>query len=78
MVYRSPPFGMPPVVVGPNIRPQLKARLTNLLFTMHEDPEGRAALAELDIDRLVPADDAAYNAIREMEAFVKEMTQQMP
>ncbi len=74
-IHRSPPFGMPPVVTGPDVRPQLKARVQHILFTAHEDPEGQAALAALDIDRFVPADDAAYDTIREMEAAVQGMEQ---
>ena len=67
VIHRSPPFGMPPVVVSPDIRPQLKATLQDILLTMDKDPQGRQALAALGVDRFVPAHDAAYQTIREME-----------
>ncbi len=70
IIQQSPPFGMPPVVVGPEIRPQLRATLQEILFTMHNDPQGQEALQALDVDRFVPADDSAYNTIREMEEAV--------
>ena len=67
VIHRSPPFGMPPVVAGPDIRPQLEATLQEILLSMHEDPEGQKALRALEVDRFVPADDKAYDMIRGME-----------
>ncbi len=67
VIHRSPPFGMPPVVVGPDIRPQLKARLQEILLTMHTTPAGAEALKALEIDRFVPAQDKDYDSIRRME-----------
>ena len=68
VIHRSPPFGMPPVVVGPEIRPPLKATLRDIFLTMHQDPNGRRALDVLGVDRFVAGDDSAYQTIREMEA----------
>lgn len=70
IIHRSPPFGIPPVVVGPNARPQLVAELRDTLLRMADDPQGRAALAELDIDRFVLIDDSAYDSVRELERQV--------
>ncbi len=67
VIHRSPPFGMPPVVVGPDIRPQLKVTLQEILFSMDDDPEGRRALEALGVDRFIAADDEAYDFIRYME-----------
>lgn len=68
VLQTSPPFGMPPVVVSPELRPQAKALLRNILLTMHTDPEGQAALKVLEIDRFVPGRDSDYDSIRQMEA----------
>jgi phosphonate transport system substrate-binding protein len=51
VIHTSEPFGIPPVVVGPNIRPQLQSQIQDVLLNLHEDPEGQAALQALDYDR---------------------------
>jgi len=71
IIHRSPPYGIPPVVVHPDLNPQLKAQLREILLTMHQDPEGREVLQELMIDRFVPISDRAYDSVREMLDAVK-------
>ncbi len=66
MIHRSPPFGIPPVVVNPSVRPQLKALLRDLLYGMADDPDGRRALAALGIERFVPISDEAYSSARRL------------
>jgi phosphonate transport system substrate-binding protein len=70
VIHRSPPFGIPPVVVSPNLRPQLRAELQALLLSMADDPEGRKGLQAIGIDRFVPIDDSAYDSARELLAAV--------
>ncbi|GIV76940.1 MAG: phosphonate ABC transporter substrate-binding protein [Litorilinea sp.] len=64
VLHRSEPFAIPPVVVPPGMLPRQKALLQELLLTMHQDPEGRAILQALNIDRFVPIEDVAYDAVR--------------
>jgi len=71
VIERSQPFGMPPVVVAPRVRPQTKALLQNILFSMNGDPAGRAALSALGIDRFIPVDNADYNSVRALELKIK-------
>ncbi|RME89362.1 MAG: phosphate/phosphite/phosphonate ABC transporter substrate-binding protein, partial [Anaerolineae bacterium] len=71
VIHTSPAFGMPPVVVGPAIRPQLYATLQEILLTMHLDESGRAALQALDYDRFVSVDDADYQSARMVEEEVQ-------
>jgi len=66
VIYQSPPYGIPPVVVPRQLDQGQKARLRQIFLTMHEDPEGRAILADLMIDRFVLADDSIYASIKEM------------
>jgi len=66
VIQRSPPFGIPPVVVGPGIRPQLRSELYDLLVGLYDAPEGPAVLAELGLDRFVPIADAAYDSARQL------------
>ncbi|NWF71189.1 MAG: phosphate/phosphite/phosphonate ABC transporter substrate-binding protein [Chloroflexi bacterium] len=66
IIHRSPAFGIPPVVVSPNIRPQTQALMQETLLGMSENAEGRAALASLGIDAFVLIDDSAYDSAREL------------
>jgi phosphonate transport system substrate-binding protein len=70
IIHRSPAFGIPPVVVSPNTRPQLKAELQSLLVGMADDPEGQAALQTIGVDRFVTIDDSAYDSVRHLLAQV--------
>ncbi len=70
IIHRSPPFGMPPVVVHPNIRPQLKAQLQEILLQMDDDPQGRAALTVAGFDRFILVADDDYDGVREFEQRV--------
>ncbi len=71
VIERSRPFGIPPVVVHPNLDPALKAAVRQALLTMHQDPQGRQALAVLHVDRFVLSDPAAYAEIRQMAAQLR-------
>ena len=64
IIHKSPPFGIPPVVVSPQIRPQLKAELQALLLEMDQNDEGQLALQAIGVDRFVMLDDSAYDDVR--------------
>lgn len=68
VVERSPAFGIPPVVVGPDVRPQMKAELRGLLLDISrdEDPSAAAALQSIGVERFVTIDDGAYATVREL------------
>jgi len=66
VIHRSPPFGIPPVVVGPLIRPQLKVDLQDLLLSLHHEPEGREALRAIGVDQFVLIEDNAYMDVRNL------------
>lgn len=68
VIHTSPPFGIPPVVVGPAARPQLKAELEALLLGLVDDPAGQDALRAIGVERFVPIDDAAYDSVRVLSA----------
>jgi phosphonate transport system substrate-binding protein len=54
-------------VVSRHLAPELKGHLSEILFSTHQDPEGRKILEELMIDRFVPPKEEWYNSIRKME-----------
>jgi phosphonate transport system substrate-binding protein len=60
------PCPIPPVVVSSRLGGDVKARLREVFLTMHEDPEGRAILAEGLLARFLPVDDHDYDPIRAM------------
>ena len=65
IIQRSQSLGIPPAVVNPALRPQLKAELRSALLGMSADvPRGRAALQALGVDGFVPIDDSAYASVR--------------
>lgn len=66
VIHRSPPFGIPPIVISPSARPQLKATLQELLYDMVNDPEGQQALTALGVERFVPISDDAYDSARRL------------
>lgn len=70
VVEQYGPYGIPPIVVHPNLNPELKEKLRTIFLTMHEDPRGRALLNSIMIDKFVPVDDALYESVRVMEAAV--------
>ena len=70
VIDRSPPFGMPPVVVHPRLDPELKKRLRDVFLDMHLDPEGKALLGQAGIERFVVGMDSSYDGVRRMRAKV--------
>lgn len=71
VVEKAGPFGIPPVVVHPDLDPELKAQLRSVLLDMADDPAGRAALDGLLIDRFVVVDDSVYDSIRDMARILR-------
>lgn len=53
VIWESPDFGIPPVVVPRTISPEKKALLKELLLGLHRDAEGEKVLAELGVERFV-------------------------
>jgi len=70
VIERWGPFGINPVVVGPELDAALKQQLRAALLTMNEDPRGREILQSLFIDRFVVPDDSIYDSVRAMRAFM--------
>jgi phosphonate transport system substrate-binding protein len=68
IVFTSEPFGNPPLVASAFMPEALKLRIREVLFSMHEDPEGARILSELLIDRFIQPDEQLYDPIRRMLA----------
>ncbi len=71
VIKRSPPFGIPPVVVTKDIRPDLKERIRNILLNMHKNEKGKSILNSMGVDSFVMGLDSAYDSIREMDRLLR-------
>jgi phosphonate transport system substrate-binding protein len=70
IIEKSPPYGIPPVVVHPSVDKETKDKLRNLFLTIHQEPRGKRILKRLQIDRFEPGDDADYDTVREMQRWL--------
>ncbi|MCM8778723.1 MAG: phosphate/phosphite/phosphonate ABC transporter substrate-binding protein [Candidatus Omnitrophica bacterium] len=68
----SPAYGIPPVVVRPGLKKDLKEKIKEILLNMHQDKEGREILEKMSIDKFVEIDDSNYNSIREIKKYIGE------
>jgi phosphonate transport system substrate-binding protein len=64
VIAKSPEYGMPPIVVHPEISATLKAGLVDAMTKMHLDATGKAVLTSLDIDRFAVPDPETWDAVR--------------
>jgi phosphonate transport system substrate-binding protein len=71
VIHESAAFGMPPVVVSPQLSPRREAELRALLLGMSVDPAGKEILTELGIDQFAPANDGAYDGVRSLIGAVE-------
>ncbi len=78
VIHTSAPFGIPPVVIGPELRPQLRAQLADVLLKMHLDSKGQEALSALDYDRFVSISARAYDTAQEVEQATRPVIQSSP
>ncbi len=66
VIAKSPEFGMPPMVVHPDIAPKLRTRIVDAMTQMHLDPGGKAVLTSLRIDRFVVPKPESWDAVRKL------------
>lgn len=72
IILKSPPYGIPPVVVPKGLAPEQKERLRKIFLEAHVDPKGTEILKKMHIDRFVTLDDNAYDSIREMKTWLEK------
>jgi phosphonate transport system substrate-binding protein len=70
VIHRSPDFGIPPVVVSPFTRPQVKEELQSLLLEMANDADAHDALASIGVEQFVLIDDNAYDTVRNLVGVI--------
>lgn len=72
IIKRSPPYGIPPVVVTRDIDPALRKKVRDAFLSMQGSPKGKAILNTMMIDGFVEVPDRNYDSIRAMEKAVVE------
>ena len=70
VLEKSPPYGIPPVVVRHGLAPELKEKLKQIFLNIHKDKDGMDILKGMFIDKFVDVDDSAYDSIREMKSWI--------
>lgn len=72
IIKRSPPFGIPPVIVTRDINPELRNKIRDAFLNINNDPKGRAILDAMMIDGFVTINTKDYDSIRVMERSIKD------
>lgn len=71
-IWRSPTYGIPPVVVSPKLDAKTKEKLRTTLLSAHKDDAAKPILEGMVVDKFVIGDDSAYDSIREVVQRVAE------
>ena len=66
IIQKSDPFGIPPVVVNPELDSETKQRLKEIFLNIHKDERVVPILSGIKIERFIEGEDSNYNSIREM------------
>ena len=66
IIKKSEEYGIPPLVASRTLSSDMKKAISRLLFSMHQDPQGRKILDQLMIDRFVEPQESWYDSIRAM------------
>ncbi len=64
ILIKSPPFGIPPVVVHPAIDQNLRKAILSVLLDMHRDPKGKQILEKLQIERFIVPEKGLFDGLR--------------
>ena len=73
VIYKSDPFGSPPLVTSVAFPPQSKEMIRQVVFEMHLDQKGKKILEKLMIDRFVSPQEEWYEPIRTMKHTLKKI-----
>lgn len=70
VIRKSKPLGSPPLVAATRLPAELKSEIKRTMYSMHTDPDGKAILEKLMIDKFVAPKDEWYKPVRRMIAKV--------
>jgi len=78
ILWRSPAYGIPPVVVHPAMPAAEKEKLRAVFLALHRDQPGKGMLARLMMDRFELADERLYDSVRELHAWAERSERETP
>jgi len=67
ILWKTPAYTPHPFAYHPRLPSDIVARLERAMFAMHEDEKGRLLLDGIGLRGIVPAADAEYDAIRQLD-----------
>jgi len=70
IIYRSPLYGIPPVVVHPQTPASTRDTLKKIFLGMHADPVGKKILEKLKIEKFIEPEDSSYDSVRKMQEWL--------
>jgi phosphonate transport system substrate-binding protein len=77
IIKKSEPYGIPPLVVSKYLPQELKERIREVLYSIHQNLEGKRILQKLMIDRFITPKEVWYDSIQRMKhnlSLLKEKT----
>ncbi len=66
IIAKSEPYGIPPVVVHPDLDPEKKRQLKQIFISLHEDAAAFTSMKEIRIEKFVEGSDSMYQNVRTM------------
>ncbi|MBI5814857.1 MAG: phosphate/phosphite/phosphonate ABC transporter substrate-binding protein [Nitrospinae bacterium] len=70
IIQKSDFMPFTPFVIRPGLDKRIKARIQDIFLTLHNDPEGRAALNSMALEKFERMKDSDYDSIRRMRRSV--------
>ncbi len=70
IIEKSPAYGIPPIVVHPDLDDNLKQRLKAAFLSIHEEQKAIPLLHRIQVDRFTEAEDTLYDSVREMQQWL--------
>ncbi|MCP4366753.1 MAG: phosphate/phosphite/phosphonate ABC transporter substrate-binding protein [Deltaproteobacteria bacterium] len=77
ILIKSPPYGIPPIIVHPDMDTRLKVRIKEILLNMHKDENGRKILKKIFIDKFIIPENRSYDTVREMRDWIRSNKQKV-
>jgi phosphonate transport system substrate-binding protein len=72
IIERSEWYAMPPIVVSNHVSENLKSKLEEIFFNIHNHDEAKEFLDKLLVDKYVLPNDSCYESVRNMVDFIEK------
>lgn len=70
VISQSPAYGVPPIVIRPDLDPKLKEQIRLYFIELNRDSKGQEILSKLLIEKYVVPQDEEYNSVRSLAKLV--------